>query len=227
MDADALESEFDPLFDGDVNIEEGALEVNDNANHQETTAQENGDLQAALFDDTDNNILSWRRMTDGEYNSKVAGLNDLQRDAFDRVVQYTHARHQYYMRERESLPEPLHVFITGGAGTGTGKSHLISVIKEHIERSHTGSQNACMLVAPTGVAAFNIGGLTIHYAFWLPVEHGNLTKYSKLSAQRWHELRLLYKDVHTIIIDEISMVSYETILISSSIRSLYSLHYVL
>ena len=37
--SDALESEFDPLFDGDVNIEEGALEVNDNANHQETTAQ--------------------------------------------------------------------------------------------------------------------------------------------------------------------------------------------
>ena len=73
------------------------------------------------------------------------------------------------MRERESLLEPLHVFITGGAGTG--KSHIIAVIKEHIERSHTGSQNACTLVAPTSVAAFNIGGLTIHYAFWLPVEH--------------------------------------------------------
>ena len=140
LDAVAQESEFDPLFDGDVNIEEGALEINDNANHQETTAQENGDLQAALFDDTDNNILSRRRMTDAEYNNKVAGLNDSQRDAFDRVVQYNRARHQYYMRERESLPEPLHVFITGGAGTG--KSHLISVIKEHIERSHTGCQNA-------------------------------------------------------------------------------------
>ena len=143
----------------------------DNANRQETNAQENGDIQGALFDDTDNSILSWRRMTDAEYINKVAGLNDSQRDAFDRVVQYTHARHQYYMRERESLPEPLHVFITGGAGTG--KSHLISVIKEYIERSHTQSQNACMLVAPTGVA---IGGLTIHYAFQLPVEHSNLTK---------------------------------------------------
>ena len=64
-----------------------------------------------------------------------------------------------------------------------------------------------MLVAPTGVAAFNIGGLTIHYAFWLPVEHGNLTRYTKLSAEKLHQLRLLlYKDVHTVIIDEISMV---------------------
>ena len=137
-------------------------------------------------------------MTDVEYNSKVAGLNDSQHDAFDRVVRYSRARHQYYMRERESLPEPLHMFITGGAG----KSHLISVKKEHIERSLTGSQNACMLVAPTGVAAFNIGGLTIHQVFHLPVEHGNLTKYTKLSAERLHQLRLLCKEVNTTITDE-------------------------
>ena len=209
LDAGAMESEFDPLFDGDVNVEEGALEVNDDANHQETNVEEHGDLQAALFDDTDNNILSRRRMTDADYNSQVAGLNDLQREAFDRVVQYTGTRHQYFMRERESLPEPLHVFITGGAGTG--KSHLIALIKEHTQRSHTGSQNACMLVAPTGVAAFNIGGLTIYYAFRLPVDHGNSTRYTKLSAERLHQLRLLLKDVHTLIIDEISMVSYETL----------------
>ena len=44
---------------------------------------------------------------------------------------------------------------------------------------------------PTGVAAFNIDGLTIHYAFRLPVEHNNLTKYTKLSAERLQQLRLL------------------------------------
>ena len=48
-----------------------------------------------------------------------------------------------------------------------------------------------MLVAPTGVAAFNIDSLTIHYAFRLPVEHNNLTKYTKLSAERLQQLRLL------------------------------------
>ena len=119
-------------------------------------------------------------MTDAEYNSKVAGLNDSQREAFDQIVLWTSERHQYFMGESNSLPEPLHLFITGGAGTG--KSHLISIIKEHIERSHTGSQNACMLVAPTGVLAFNIGGLTIHYAFWLPVEHGNFNLLDTLNS---------------------------------------------
>jgi len=68
-----------------------------------------------------------------------------------------------------------------------------------------------MLVVPTGVAAFNIGGLTIHYALCLPVEHGNMTRYRKLSAERLHELRLLCKEIHTTIIDEISMVSFETL----------------
>ena len=63
LDADALESEFDPLYDGDVNIKKNALEDH-NANHQETTTNDNGDLQAALFDDTDNNILSRRQVTD-------------------------------------------------------------------------------------------------------------------------------------------------------------------
>ena len=55
----AQESEFDPLFDGDVNIEEGALEINDNANHCTRDWR-------PLFDDTDNIILSQRRMTDAE-----------------------------------------------------------------------------------------------------------------------------------------------------------------
>ena len=78
LEAGALDSEFDPLFDGGVTVEELAPANNDKADHQQMTAQEHSDLQAALFDDTDSNILSRRRMTDAEYNSKVAGLNDSQ-----------------------------------------------------------------------------------------------------------------------------------------------------
>ena len=70
------------------------------------------------------------------------------------------------MHAVESPPEPLRRFITGGAGTD--KSHVISVVHEHFERAQIGDGCACMLIAPTGVAAFNIGGLTIHKAlFWV------------------------------------------------------------
>lgn len=204
------ETEFDAMFDGDVNVEEHAVDNNEMDHNCEITAQEHGDLQAALFDDRDNNVLSRRRMTDAEYQSKLAGLNCAQRDALERIIQYTRARHQFFMGEQDTIPDPLHLFLTGGAGTG--KSHVFSIIKEYIERAHMGAQNACMLVAPTGVAAFNIGGVTIHCALCLPVEHGSSTRYRKLSAERLHELRLLWKDVHTVIIDEISMVSYETMM---------------
>uniref|UniRef100_A0A1X7T8Z7 ATP-dependent DNA helicase n=1 Tax=Amphimedon queenslandica TaxID=400682 RepID=A0A1X7T8Z7_AMPQE len=65
-------------------------------------------------------------------------------------------------------------------------------------------------MAPTGVAAFNNGEVTIHRALNLPVEHGNSTTYRKLGAQRLKELRQTWKYVNTIIIDEISMVTYLT-----------------
>jgi len=206
LEVEAESGGFDPIYDTEENVEQAALVESDGT--REVSAQDYGDIQAALFDDRDNNLLSRLRMTDHEYQEKVSSLNDTQKVAFDHVVQYTRARHQYFMRETDTLPEPLHLFITGGAGTG--KSHVISVIKEHIERAHTGSQNACMLMAPTGVSAFNIGAVTAHRALCLPVEHNSSTRYTKLSAERLQELRLLWKDVHTVVIDEISMVSYET-----------------
>ena len=136
-------------------------------------------------------------------------LNESQRLAFQKVLNYTTARHEYQMHAVESPPEPLRLFITGGAGTG--KSHVISVVHEHFERAQIGDGCACMLMAPTGVAAFNIGGLTIHKALNLPVEHGKRTAYHKLASERLHGMRRLWKSVTTIIIDEISMVSYQTL----------------
>ena len=113
------------------------------------------------------------------------------------------------MHAVESPPEPLRLFITGG--TDTGKSRMISVVHEHFERAQIGDGCACMLMAPTGVAVFNIGGLTIHKALNLPVEHGKRTTYRKLASERLHSMRRLWKSVTTIIIDEISMVSYQTL----------------
>ena len=48
-------------------------------------------------------------------------------------------------------------------GAGTGKSNVNHPIREHIERSVQGSKDVhgCMVMAPTGVAAFNIDGLII------------------------------------------------------------------
>src|SRR5688572_214809 len=51
------------------------------------------------------------------------------------------------------------VFLTGKAGTG--KTTFLKYIKENTFKN-------CAIVAPTGVAAMNAGGTTIHSFFQLP-----------------------------------------------------------
>ena len=84
------------------------------------------DYLADADDDRTVRAMGQRRMTDAEYHQKVESLNESQRLAFQKVLNYTTARHEYQMHAVESPPEPLRLFITGGAGTG--KSHVISVV---------------------------------------------------------------------------------------------------
>lgn len=68
-----------------------------------------------------------------------------------------------------------------------------------------------MVCASTGTAARNILGITIHSALYLPVQHGNEPKFHELSGKSLKKLRSTYSYVHTLIIDEISMVSAQTL----------------
>lgn len=54
-------------------------------------------------------------------------------------------------------------FVTGEAGTG--KSFLIRTLFHSI---HERLNKKVLIVAPTGIAAFNVGGMTIHKLFQLP-----------------------------------------------------------
>ena len=183
---------MDPACLGDDNlivIDEGHMLLNDN----------NDDIGA----------MSRHSLTDRGFRQLIASLNTKQRIPFDIVVHYTRELHKHRMKIRHEPPEPFYLFVTGGAGTG--KSHVIKAIKEHMERSMSGSQemHACMVMAPTGVAAFNIGGLTIHRTLRLQVEHGRTDHQLQLNTLALHDLRNLWQGVHTIIIDEIIMVSYQ------------------
>lgn len=85
-----------------------------------------------------------------------------------------------------------HLFITGKAGTG--KSVLLQYLKLH-------SQKKMVVVAPTGVAALNVGGQTIHSLFLFPpsfIETKSL-KVSQKTAK-------ILKHIDTLVIDEVSMV---------------------
>ena len=70
--------------------------------------------------------------------------------------------------------------------------------------------NACILMIPTGGAAFNTGGLTIHRPLRLKVDLGKTGHQLHLNALALHDLRKLWQRVHTITIDDIGdIVSYQ------------------
>lgn len=85
-----------------------------------------------------------------------------------------------------------HLFITGRAGAG--KSVLLRHFRENTRRK-------TVVAAPTGIAALNVRGQTIHSLFKLPPQlfrKGSLSHNSRLYS--------LLKRIECIVIDEISMV---------------------
>uniref|UniRef100_T1J2E1 ATP-dependent DNA helicase n=1 Tax=Strigamia maritima TaxID=126957 RepID=T1J2E1_STRMM len=87
---------------------------------------------------------------------------------------------------------------------GTGKSYFINVLDYYIE---THFQKHTAKTAPTGVAALNINGVTLHKLLQLPVQHRRTPKYYELNDMVLHTIRRGLKDVALIVIEEISIVS--------------------
>jgi hypothetical protein len=90
-------------------------------------------------------------------------------------------------------------FLTGSAGTG--KSFMIQQIISFL----TSKNIKYLLMAPTGVAATNIGGQTIHSALHIRNTQTHFETLSNYNHQQKEEL----SQIKSIIIDEISMVSAE------------------
>lgn len=80
-----------------------------------------------------------------------------------------------------------------------------------IKTLHPSHERALVKAAPTGVAARNIGGVTLHKAFSLGVEQHGVAQFFKLGGRTLHEKRLMFKDVGYIILDEVSMISYQVL----------------
>lgn len=89
--------------------------------------------------------------------------------------------------------------ITKDQYCGTGKSYLLKCFKEHTNKD-------VLYTAPTGIAAINIGVVTIHSAFGFDnLKDG--TKYFKLSYEKIDILR----NLEVLIIDEILMVRVDVL----------------
>lgn len=111
------------------------------------------------------------------------------------------------------------LFLTGKAGTG--KSTFLRYIASHTRKKH-------IVLAPTGIAAINAGGVTLHSFFKLPfhpllpndVQYSvrNLRKTLKYNSEKIKILR----ELELVIIDEISMVRADVIDFIDKVLRVYS-----
>jgi ATP-dependent DNA helicase PIF1 len=97
----------------------------------------------------------------------------------------------------EAVESGSNVFLTGKAGTG--KSHVIKVMAEMLREKG----KKFIAVAPTGIAANNIEGQTIHSAF--QIQPFGVISWDDCNFFR-SQKKDLFKNVSTIIIDEVSML---------------------
>jgi hypothetical protein len=103
------------------------------------------------------------------------------------------------------------IFLTGKAGTG--KTTFLRYLRKH-------SLKECVVAAPTGVAAINAQGVTLHSLFQLPLgiippdsnpanlADGRVKNHPLLSKIRYNREKLdLLRSMELLIIDEASMVA--------------------
>lgn len=107
-------------------------------------------------------------------------------------------RETYFTLERTNTS----VLLTGKAGTG--KSTFIKQFRQH-------SKKKIVTVAPTGLAAINAGGVTIHSLFQIPFgpiqPNDDRLYHIKYSSPK----RKLLREMEVLIVDEISMVRSDTL----------------
>lgn len=133
-------------------------------------------------------------------NERRARMTPDQRHAFDTIWPYI--RDNIYILQ----------YIAGGAGVG--KSEVIKCIIE-ATRLYYGKQlgkyGSVLIMGPTGSAAHNIGGFTWQSVLGKGREKTKQNQYAFLTQQKAEEIYSHIKGVKLIIIDEISMVSLESL----------------
>ena len=112
------------------------------------------------------------------------------------------------------------VFLTGKAGTG--KSTFLKYIRDNIKKK-------TVVLAPTGIAAVNVGGQTMHSFFKIPFkpmlpddpDYANPNRMRKMLRYTKEKVKLI-RELELIIIDEISMVRADIIDFVDRVLRVYS-----
>ena len=116
---------------------------------------------------------TFKKSSTNDVNTMISNLDVDQLKVFEMV---THSIKAPISDAADVTAHTVRLFVSGCGGTG--KSSLIKTIREWVLSA---TNKGVAVLAPTGIAAVNINGITIHRPLMLPVEHGKTPKYRPLS----------------------------------------------
>ena len=141
------------------------------------------------------------KMSDDAYRKLVCSLNKHQYEFFTHIIHMASTK-------ADQVTCCLH------GDDGTGKSHVLKALYQGlyrtvcIEAGQDRDNCKILVMAPTGKAAYNVKGSTIHAALHIPA-NTLLHEYKPLSFGILNTYRMKYRGLEWILCDEISMVSNE------------------
>jgi len=128
-------------------------------------------------------------------------LNITQRQVYDYLMRH----YQYELTNGRHPDDNRQLLLHIDGSAGTGKSYLIEIVSSHLAQlaAHHGRGDPVIRCAPTGVAAHNISGYTLHRLFHINPKKPD----DPISNAQRSRFQAELRSVRYIIIDEKSMVS--------------------
>ncbi len=187
--------EFERKLSIFTEIESDSKSLNSTADN-ESNEKAIDDILSSIHNDSD--FRNEETKIDGDVKEKAKVSISAKKPSNDKNSLDEEQKNAYLMMENGDA----NFFITGKAGTG--KSFLLRMFER-------GTKKRVVKLAPTGIAALNIGGATLHSVFGFNnLEKLDVDDISPKSIMLSDEKRMVLKNADTIIIDEISMVRVDT-----------------
>lgn len=156
------------------------------------------DSTVRISEASDRQIIGKDQLSQLKVKGSIEGVNEESKKEAGSIRLDEEQQDAYNKMESSSN----NMFITGKAGTG--KSFLLEVFEKS-------TRKRIIKLAPTGIAAINIGGATLHSTFgYRNLEDLSLDEISIKTVKLKSEKQMLLREIDTIVIDEISMVRADT-----------------
>ena len=183
--------------------QEGEHDAEEGDNEHEECVKLVGEAEAAMHDVQDMEDNASNHL---DLEQRIEMLNEDQKHVFGKIVEQLNHQHEHDTGKCkcEKL-KPLQMFVSGVGGTG--KSFLIETIRSQVKqiwKDDFANDATCAVATSTGLATYNVGGVTCHRLFQLPIEHEGKT------AGYWHlsnDAQKIMRALKLIIIDEVLMLS--------------------